>query len=93
MSKTADHKYRWLLNLLMNSKLTREEIAERWYKYSDGEPLSRRTFKNWKDAIELHYDTIIECDKKDGYRYYIDEDYKKTSRGTPSTTLFSNQWK
>ena len=77
MSKTADHKYRWLLNLLMNNKLTLEEIAKCWYKYSDGEPLSRRTFKNWKDAIELHYDTIIECDKKDGYRYYIDEEYKR----------------
>jgi len=76
MSKPADYKYRWLLNQLMHSRLTREEITDLWYDYS-GETISRRTFKNWKDAVETYFDTIIECDTKDGYRYYIEDEDKE----------------
>ena len=82
MSKPADYKYRWLLNKLMHSRLTREEITDLWYDYS-GKIISRRTFKNWKDAVETYFDTIIGCDKKDGYRYYIeDEDKNDIKRNT-----------
>lgn len=82
MSKPADYKYRWLLNQLMHSRHTREEITDLWYDYS-GETISRRTFKNWKDAVETYFDTIIECDTKDGYRYYIeDEDKEDIKRNT-----------
>ena len=79
MSKPADHKYRWLLNELMHNRLTREEIIDLWYDYS-GEMISRRTFKNWKDAVENYFDTVIECDKKDGYRYYIEDEDKDDIR-------------
>lgn len=76
MSKPADYKYRWLLNQLMRARLTREEITDRWYDYS-GQTLTRETFKNWKDAVEKYFDTIIECDTKDGYRYYIEDEHKE----------------
>lgn len=78
MSIPVDHKYRWLLNLLMeNDRLTFEEIAEEWYKYSEGERLNKRTFHNWRDGIVLTFGTIIDCDKKGGYRYYIDKEYQE----------------
>lgn len=76
MSIPVDHKYRWLLNQLMHARLTREEITDRWYDYS-GQTLTRETFKNWKDAVEKYFDTIIECDTKDGYRYYIEDEHKE----------------
>ena len=81
MSKPVDHKYRWLLDKLMHDKLTCKEIIDSWYHYTDGQKMiSRRTFMNWKNAVEQYFDTIIECDKTDGYRYYIDEEYKKDIR-------------
>ena len=38
---------------------------------SEGMPLSRTTFNRHKDAIEDIFGIYIDCDRKDGYRYYI----------------------
>ena len=76
MSIPVDHKYRWLLNLLMeNDRLTFDEIAERWYKHSEGERLNKRTFHNWKYGVIMAFGAVIECDTMGGYRYYIDKEY------------------
>lgn len=76
MSLPVDYKYRWLLNLLINNnRLTFEEIAERWYKQSEGERLNRRTFHNWKYGVADFYNVVIECDKAEGYRYYIGKEH------------------
>ena len=82
MSKPADHKYRWLLNQLMHNRLTRKEITNLWRR-EKGEEISRETFINWKNAVETYFGTIIDCDKKDGYRYFIkDEDKDDIKRDT-----------
>lgn len=38
---------------------------------SGGVELARSTFNRHKDAIEDIFDIIIDCDRRDGYRYYI----------------------
>ena len=38
---------------------------------SEGIPLSRTTFNRHKDAIEDIFGIYIDCDKRDGYHYYI----------------------
>lgn len=67
-------EYIWLVNTIDRAgKITFAEINEKWLQteMSEGIPLSRTTFNRHKDAIEDIFDIIIECDKKDGYRYYI----------------------
>ncbi len=80
MSIPVDHKYRWLLNQLMHSRLTREEITDRWRR-TEGLEITRETFINWKNGVELSYGIIIKCDTSSGYRYYIPEEYKEKIRG------------
>lgn len=55
-------------------KITLEEINRRWIETetSEGMPLARSTFNRHRDAILDIFGIIIECDKKDGFRYYID---------------------
>ena len=38
---------------------------------SEGLPIARSTFNRHRDAIVDMFGVIIECDKKDGFRYYI----------------------
>lgn len=80
MSKPVDHKYRWLLNQLMHKKLTRKEITNLW-RQEEGVEISRETFINWKNAVELYYKTVIQCDTSSGYRYYITEEDKEKIKG------------
>lgn len=69
-------RYVWLVDtLLRRGKLTFREINKLWQK-SDlgyGEELPLRTFHNHQKAIKDIFDIYIDCDRKDGYRYYIDE--------------------
>lgn len=69
-------RYVWLVDILQRHKrLTFQEINDLW-KESDlgyGDDLPLRTFHNHQKAIKDIFDVYIECDKKDGYRYYIDE--------------------
>ena len=39
---------------------------------SGGVSIARSTFNRHKAAIEDIFGIIIECDKRDGFRYYID---------------------
>ena len=69
-------RYVWLIDILHRYKrLTFEEINELWQEsgLSYGEELPLKTFHNHKKAIKDIFDVYIECDRKDGYRYYIDE--------------------
>ena len=38
----------------------------------DGADIPRRTFNNWKDAIQQAFDINIECKRTGGYHYYIE---------------------
>mgnify|MGYP003291653835 CR=1 FL=1 len=65
----------WLLDTILRAgRISFEEINQRWLdsEKSDGVEISRRTFIRHRYAIEDAFDILIECDKKDGYRYYIE---------------------
>ena len=67
-------EYIWLVNTIHRfGRLTLEEINQRWLdtELSEGVPIARSTFNRHRDAILDMFGIIIECDKKDGFRYYI----------------------
>lgn len=55
-------------------RLTLEELNDKWIRdeVADGNSMSRSTFNRHKDAVLDMFGVIIECDTKDGYRYYLD---------------------
>ena len=67
-------EYIWLLNTIQQAgKISFSEINEKWLRteMSGGVDISRTTFNRHKYAIEDIFGIIIECDKKDGFKYYI----------------------
>ena len=72
ISKTY-YRYIWLLNTLLDSDpLSFEEIALLWQDdpLSDGE-LPLRTFHEHRKGIKEMFGVEIECNKTDGFRYYV----------------------
>lgn len=67
-------QYAWLVNTIYRAgKITLEQINRRWLntEMSGGVDIPRSTFNRHRDAILNMFGIIIECDKKDGFRYYI----------------------
>ena len=67
-------QYIWLVKTIHKyRKLTLDDINEHWLDtdMSEGLPIARSTFNRHRDAILDMFGVIIECDKKDGFRYYI----------------------
>ena len=67
-------EYIWLVNTIHRfRRLTLEEINRKWLdtEMSEGIPIARSTFNRHRDAILDIFGIIIECDRKDGFRYYI----------------------
>ncbi|MBR4593349.1 MAG: WYL domain-containing protein [Bacteroidaceae bacterium] len=68
-------EYIWLIETLKrNGRMTLGEIRDLWREKeeSGGEELSRTSFNRHRDAILDIFGVIIECDRKDSYRYYIE---------------------
>lgn len=83
MGKELFSRYVWLLETIHRAgKITFEEINARWLRseLSGGEALSLRTFHHHRDAIEELFDINIECSKRGGYCYYI-EDTEELEKG------------
>ena len=75
MSKNQINKYVWLVETLYKAKkITLKEINRKWTatELSEGEEIPRRTFNNWRNAVEEMFGLVIMCDKHDGDRYYIE---------------------
>ena len=54
MAKNLINKYIWILDTIQRyGRITREELNNLWMKssVSDGEPLARRTFYNYRQGI------------------------------------------
>lgn len=67
-------EYIWLIEALGRAgRLTFAEINELWRQRpeSGGVSFSRTTFNRHRDAILDMFGIIIDCDRRDGYRYYI----------------------
>ena len=75
MAKELFNRYVWLIDTLQRyGRLTRGEIDGLWQRseYSDGKPMARRTFMNYRQAIQEMFDVNIECDAST-YEYYIED--------------------
>ena len=71
---TKFKEYIWLVNNIYHARaITFAEINERWLKteMSEGVEMARTTFYRHKCAIEDIFGIYIDCDKKNGNRYYI----------------------
>ena len=70
-------EYIWLVETIRKArKITFAEIQEKWLcsSLSEGVDLARSTFNRHMDAIQDMFGIYIECDKKNGYKYYIGND-------------------
>ena len=71
---TLFREYIWLVNTIYKARaITLAEINRLWLKteMSEGIPLSRTTFHRHRNAIEDIFGLIIDCNKKNGNKYYI----------------------
>lgn len=75
MAKDLFNRYVWLVNTIYRAeRITFEEINERWVEneMSGGEDLPLKTFHNHRKAVQDIFDINIECNKRGGYYYYIE---------------------
>ena len=69
--------YSWLIGLLDRKHLTFEEIANEWRVANanqDEDELDKRTFHRYRENIQSQFGITVECNKSDGYRYYLKRD-------------------
>lgn len=70
------NRYVWLVDTIYRAgRISFEEINEQWERSSlndTGEELPLKTFHNHKNAIQQMFDINIECDRRAGYLYYIE---------------------
>ena len=75
MAKDLFNRYIWLVDTIYRANgITFEEINEKWLRnsMSEGVDIPLKTFHNHRHAIEDMFDINIVCDKKGGYKYYIE---------------------
>lgn len=69
-------KYVWLVDTInRNQKISFDDLNKKWKENVDlsgGTDLPKRTFENWRTAIEEMFDINIENERCDEYRYYIE---------------------
>ena len=68
-------EYIWLVDTIYQARnITLEEINRKWVKteMSGGVEILRNTFIRHRNAIENIFGIRIECDRKNGYKYFID---------------------
>ena len=69
--------YSWLIGLLDRKHLTFEEIADEWkeaHANQNNDVLDKRTFHRYRENIQSQFGISVECNKSDGYRYYVKRD-------------------
>lgn len=84
MSSTATARCVWLVDTIRRyGRITRQELEQAWFRspFSEGKPLTRRTFCNHRIAAEQLFKININCDPT-SYEYYIEQD----SAGSESIT-------
>lgn len=73
MARNLLSRYVWLIDTIKRyGNITREELNRLWAlsPLGDGEPLPRRTFYNYRNAIEELFGISIQCNPAT-YEYYI----------------------
>lgn len=75
MAKDLFNRYIWLVDTIYQAHgITFEEINEKWLRnsMSEGLDIPLKTFHNHRKVIEEIFDINIVCDKRGGYKYYIE---------------------
>ncbi|MDE7142265.1 MAG: WYL domain-containing protein, partial [Muribaculaceae bacterium] len=76
MARELLTRYVWIVDTLTRyGRLSKKELDERWARshLSNGEAgIPRRTFYNYRQAIEEIFSLTIKCDERT-YEYYIEE--------------------
>lgn len=76
------NRYIWLVETVRRyGRISRKELNKCWERsaLSEGRPLTRRTFYNYRQAVEDVFGVTISCDPVT-YEYYIVDDDTHTSR-------------
>ena len=76
MARESINRCVWLVDTIRRyGHITRQQLNECWMRspYSQGQPLPRRTFYNYRDAVEELFNLRIECNPST-YEYYIAHD-------------------
>ena len=76
-------QYIWITDTIYRSKgISFQELNKRWVRteMSEGIPMSRSTFNRHKEEIETMFGICIECQRKGGYYYYIEENTLKSDK-------------
>lgn len=77
MAENKFRRYLWLLSTIKSfGPLNFEDINYYWHRSTlneDGVGLPKKTFFNHCQAISEIFNIDIICDRKNGYKYYIDE--------------------
>lgn len=91
MSKNLLNRYIWLIDTIKrHGSITRERLNRLWMQspISDGEPMPRRTFYNYRNAIEELFKINIECNPST-FEYYIDSESDNYSESVTDWLLNS----
>lgn len=76
MAHDLFNRYLWLVDTIRRyGRITRADIDELWMRtpFSNGNPMARRTFCNYREAAQQLFKIEIKCDPVT-FEYYIDED-------------------
>lgn len=69
------NRYVWLVDTIQRAgSISLEEIQRKWEQSSlndSGSPLPQKTFHNHRKEIAEMFDIEIECNRKNGYKYFI----------------------
>lgn len=88
-------RYVWLMDTIRRyGRITREELNKRWLEssFSNGRPIPRRSFYNYRTALEELFNVNIECDPHT-FEYYIEEPGRQAASVTDwmlNSTAVSN---
>lgn len=75
MSTNLLTKYVWLVDTIYKNKyISYDEINKKWLAddISEGLEIPKRTFHTWIHEAEEMFGLIIQCKRKGGYKYYIE---------------------
>ena len=71
-------EYIWLVETIHHAKrISLADLNRKWIltDLSGGIKMARSTFYRYKEAIQDIFGLIIECDRKNGYEYYIENEH------------------
>ncbi len=75
MSKDLFSRYVWLVDTIRrHGRITRKDLNKLWEQtpFSNGRPLARRSFFNYREGIQQVFDIDVMCDPST-FEYYIEE--------------------